>query len=106
MTTLSVLVVVGCTGGPSTPPSPTPPPPWGVPISGGTMIVTHDGHAVIADPDRDRILSVDLASQTVVNEVALNAGDEPGRLVEDAAGRIHVALRRGGAIVTLTDATS
>ena len=32
---------------------------------------------------------------------ALNAGDEPGRVVEDGAGRVHVALRRGGALVSI-----
>jgi hypothetical protein len=31
----------------------------------------------------------------------LTPGDEPGRVVEDAAGRAHVALRRGGAIVSI-----
>lgn len=88
-----------CSSG--TPPSSNPPAPWGVPISGGNMIVSHDGrHAIIADADRDRVLSVDIASGDT-KELALAAGDEPGRLVEDAAGRIHVALRRGGAVVTL-----
>jgi hypothetical protein len=100
-----VAAAVGC--GQTELPSPNPPPSWGVPISGGTMLVTRDGgHAVIADPDRDRILAYDLASDTVTAEVALSAGDEPGRLVEDAAGRIHVALRRGGAVVTLADAAT
>ena len=37
----------------------------------------------------------------VTSTIALRAGDEPGRSVEDAAGRIHVALRRGGDIVTI-----
>jgi len=83
-------------------PSPNPPATWGVPISGGTMLVTRDGkHAVIADPDRDRLLAIELASDTVINEVALAEHDEPGRLVEDGAGRIHVALRRGGSLLTL-----
>src|SRR5262249_2088324 len=56
--------------------------------------------AVIADPDRDRIvfLALDTGDAT---ELALQKGDEPGRLVEDGAGRIHVALRRGGAVVTI-----
>jgi hypothetical protein len=76
-------------------------PPWGVPISGGTVLALADGtHAVVADPDRDRLMVVDLTAGTTV-EVALQAGDEPGRLVQDAAGRVHVALRRGGALVTL-----
>jgi hypothetical protein len=84
-------------------PSENPPPSWGVPISGGTMTITRDGkHAVIADPDRDRIVTIDLATREVVNEIALAENDEPGRLVEDAAGGIHVALRRGGAVLSLS----
>ena len=31
----------------------------------------------------------------------LTPGDEPGRVVEDAAGHAHVALRRGGAVVSI-----
>lgn len=101
-----LVVAVGCTE-PGESPPPNPPPPWGVPISGGNLIVTRDGaHAVIADPDRDRILGVELASGRVVAEIPLRPLDEPGRLIEDGAGRIHVALRRGGALVTLASATS
>ena len=37
--------------------------------------------------------------------VALNAGDEPGRVVADSAGRAHVALRRGGALVSIDTTT-
>ncbi len=75
-----------------------PPPP----ISGGTLLVTHDGRtAVVCDPDRDAIYIVNLGSLTISFTVALNPGDEPGRLVEDGAGRIHVALRSGGALLTL-----
>jgi hypothetical protein len=72
------------------------------PISGGTLIVTKDGtHAVLSDPDRDAIYVVDLATRTVAYTIALNAGDEPGRLVEDGTGLVHVALRAGGALVTV-----
>jgi len=79
-----------------------PPPP----ISGGTLIVTSDGtHAVASDPDRDSVYVVDLQAQTVSFTVPLSPGDEPGRLVEDGAGRVHVALRSGGALVTI-DPTS
>ena len=100
-----VGLVVGCSAPDPQPPGP-PPPPWGVPISGGSMLITRDGrHAVAADPDRDRVLTVDLSSGQVLADVALTPGDEPGRLVEDGAGRIHVALRRGGAIVTLDPVT-
>ena len=72
------------------------------PISGGTLLIAHDGHtAVAADPERDRVWAVDLRDHSLVADVALQAGDEPGRLIEDAAGRIHVALRSGGAVATL-----
>ncbi len=79
-----------------------PPPP----ISGGTLLVTHDGsEAIAADPDRDAVYVVDLASATVKFTIALQPGDEPGRLAEDGAGRIHVALRGSGTLATL-DPTS
>jgi hypothetical protein len=100
--TLTLSLVLAACDGTDPDPRPTdPPPPWGAPISGGTMAVSRDGRlAVIADPDRDRVVTVDLASGAVGVELALTAGDEPGRLVEDGAGRFHVALRRGGSIVT------
>jgi hypothetical protein len=76
----------------------TVPPP---PISGGTLLALKDGlHAVAADPDRDLVYVIDLGARTA-RTVALQAGDEPGRLVEDGAGRVYVALRRAGAVVTV-----
>jgi mono/diheme cytochrome c family protein len=79
------------------------PPPT---ISGGTLIVTRDGaYAVAADPDRDVVYVVDLANQALAFTVTLGVGDEPGRLAEDGAGRVHVALRGGGALVTIDVAT-
>src|SRR5271154_3239061 len=76
------------------------------PISGGTMIVLRDGRtAVIADPDRDAIYGVDTARAALLFTLPLSPGDEPGRLVQDGAGRVHVALRSGGDLVTL-DPTS
>jgi hypothetical protein len=76
----------------------TPPPP----ISGGTLIVTRDGSkAVAADPDRDAIYVVDLASKALLFTIALQPGDEPGRLAEDGAGRVHVALRGSGVLATI-----
>src|SRR5688572_21384924 len=51
------------------------------PINGGTLLITRDGQrAIAADPDRDRIVVVDLATQDVIAKVALEAGDEPGRV--------------------------
>lgn len=101
-----LLLALACTDpGAGPDPTPTPRAPWGVPISGGTMLATRDGaHLVIADPDRDRVLSVALADDRVVATVTLTPGDEPGRLIEDGAGRVHVALRRGGALLTLDSA--
>ncbi|MET0384875.1 MAG: hypothetical protein ABW321_02895, partial [Polyangiales bacterium] len=77
----------------------TPPPP----ISGGTLWVSRDGQLLVAaDPDRDRLYFIDLASHTLLHVRELSPGDEPGRLVEDNAGRFHVALRSGHAVATLT----
>ncbi len=75
----------------------TPPP-----ISGGTLLVSRDGsRAIASDPDRDAIYVVDLASMTRKFTIVLQPGDEPGRLAEDGAGRIHVALRGSGALLTI-----
>lgn len=78
--------------------SDVPPPP----ISGGTLVVLRSGAAAVAsDPDRDRVYVVDLDAGILLHSLALDPGDEPGRLVEDADGRVHVVLRRGGAVLTL-----
>ncbi len=96
----------GCSSSdPPLPPSATIPiaavaPP---PISGGTLLVTQSGLAVAADSDRDVVWIV--SSEAKVTKVALQAGDEPGRLTEDGAGRVHVALRGAGEVVTI-DPTS
>ncbi|HWJ56322.1 MAG TPA: hypothetical protein VNR90_08875, partial [Vicinamibacterales bacterium] len=75
-------------------------------ISGGTLRILADGHtAVAADPDRDQVYIVDLTAKAVRATVTLNPGDEPGRVVADAAGRAHVALRHGGALVTIDTAS-
>lgn len=71
------------------------------PISGGTLIVSHDGErAIAADPDRDHVFIAKLDDRSVVG-VPLTPHDEPGRLIEDDAGRVHVVLRRAGAIVSI-----
>jgi hypothetical protein len=77
-----------------------------VPITGGTLIVTADNkYAVAADPDRDRVSVVEIAANKLVHTIALQPGDEPGRLTEDDQGRVHVALRRGGAVASIDIAT-
>jgi len=103
-TALLLVTAIGCSTTEEDP-SETPPPSWGVPISGGNLLVTRDGAAVVADPDRDRIVMVDLATQGILGELAI-PGDEPGRLIEDGAGRVHVALRRGGTLLTFTNGRS
>jgi hypothetical protein len=58
----------------------------------------------VADPDEDAIDLVSLgASPTLVGTpLALQPGDEPGRMVADAAGNVHVVLRGGGGIADVT----
>jgi cytochrome c peroxidase len=78
------------------------------PISGGTMLLSRDGKTlVVADPDRDFVSFVDLvASAPVVRaKTALSPQDEPGRIAEDAGGRVYVALRGSGDLATLSLAT-
>jgi hypothetical protein len=75
-------------------------------ISGGTLSVLSDSSAaIVADPERDRISIVDLSSLSIRSTIELRAGDEPGRSVEDAQKHVHVALRRGGAVVTIDPLT-
>ncbi|MFO0605283.1 MAG: cytochrome-c peroxidase [Polyangiales bacterium] len=71
------------------------------PIAGGTLAITADGAtAVASDPDGDRVLVVDLTHHAVTAALALRPGDEPGR-VAIGGGRAFVALRGGGAVVTV-----
>jgi DNA-binding beta-propeller fold protein YncE len=80
-------------------------PPMPLPLSGGTLIALRDGAtAVAADPELDALYVVDLNARRATT-VALHAGDEPGRLVEDGAGRVHAALRGGGAVVRVDPAS-
>ena len=51
-------------------------------------------------PDAIRRLA-DLARLQQTGRIELQSGDEPGRLVEDSAGKVHIALRRGGALLTI-----
>lgn len=72
------------------------------PISGGTLTALRDGVTFAAsDPDRDRLWFTRLDTRESA-AIDLSEGDEPGRLVEDDAGNIHVALRRGGAVLTVS----
>jgi DNA-binding beta-propeller fold protein YncE len=70
------------------------------------MRITSDSTlAVVADPDRDRVMVVDLATGETRHDIALQANDEPGRVIEDPTGKMHIALRRGGGVVTLDPRT-
>lgn len=81
------------------------------PISGGTLLLLADGHTVAAsDPDRDRVYVADTqvgsqGAMALKSTIILTAGDEPGRLVQDGAGLVHVALRSAGAVVTIDPTT-
>lgn len=101
-----LCLVVGslsCAGEPASPeplddraPSPGRQP---APLFGGTVSVSADGRtAAVSDPDRGRLQLVDLASMRVLSQVALGAGSEPGRAVDDGAGRFAVVLRRAGSV--------
>jgi len=71
-------------------------------VTGGTVLVTRDGStAVVSDPEQNRMVLVSMARAEVAAFVALSPGDEPGRLIEDDAGRVHVVLRRSGAVATI-----
>jgi len=76
------------------------------PINGGTLLIAKDGHtALAADPDRDRVSIVDLSAQQVLATITLQPGDEPGRMAEDGAQRVHVVLRKTGEVATIDLAT-
>jgi hypothetical protein len=72
------------------------------PISGGTLGVTHDGALIVAaDPDRDRIILVDVErGTTIVRE--LPQGAEPGRVaIDDSTHFAHVILRGTGEVASV-----
>ena len=85
----------------------TPPPP----ISGGSLlsILNADGTATIlaADQEEDVIDVVQLSAQPkLLGTLSLSPGDQPGRMVADAAGRVYVALRGSGAVATIVPTAS
>ncbi|HMJ55847.1 MAG TPA: cytochrome c [Polyangiaceae bacterium] len=72
------------------------------PLAGGTLAIIGGGaRAAVSDPDRDQVVAVDLDAMSIVSTAELARGDEPGRLVEDAGGRVHVALRGGRAVAVV-----
>ena len=69
------------------------------PISGGTLFITSGDLAIVSDPDRDRVVIVDTVLRRVRGSVSVPGG-QPGRIAEDASGRVHVVLRGSGEIVS------
>jgi hypothetical protein len=76
-------------------------------LGAATLVIAADGKtAVISDPDRDRVLVVDLVSPAhPIHDVTLVEDDEPGRLVVDNQAHAHVVLRRAGAVASIDTAT-
>jgi len=71
-------------------------------LSGGTLLILPDDRtAAASDPDHDVVWLADTVGGTQGRSVALQPGDEPGRLATDGAGHLFVALRRGGAVATI-----
>ena len=83
--------------------SSTTPTPTLAPLSGGTLAISADGHtAIAADSQRDLIFIAQLTQpQSAPVALTLQPGDEPGRVVLGPPGMAYVALRRGGAVVTV-----
>jgi mono/diheme cytochrome c family protein len=69
------------------------------------LVLRDQKTAVASDPDRDRIYVVDLVAGKRSAVLTLESGAEPGRLVEDSDGRVHVSLRGAGALLTLDPRT-
>ncbi|MFO0725091.1 MAG: cytochrome c [Myxococcota bacterium] len=68
-------------------------------ISGGTLLVVDSARlAVASDPDRDRILLMNLDSRRVTT-IPLELGDEPGRAVEHN-GFVSTLLRGSGKMLS------
>jgi hypothetical protein len=75
------------------------------PITGGTLFITGAGDtAVVSDPDRDRIVIVDLVAGTVSGIAALPPGAQPFRAIEDADAVVHVVLRGTGDVFSFSPA--
>lgn len=71
------------------------------PITGGTLVVTSDGLAVAADPDRDLVHVVEVEGRSLRHTIALEPGDAPGRVVQGSGSLAHVVLRGVGGLATV-----
>ncbi len=88
---------VGFDDGPVVTAERTPPP-----ISGGTLLsLKGGGRVAVSDSDRDWVGLVDLDTGNIDAAFPLEHGAEPGRLIEDDEGRVHVALRGSGDLLSI-----
>lgn len=99
----------GCCGGGDCPPVDQPvsiSPVRPQPLAGGTLFIAKGadgkaGHtALVSDPDRDRVMLVDLKTTAVVT-IATGEGANPGRATQDAAGVLHVLLRNSSSMLNI-----
>lgn len=71
-------------------------------IQGGTLTIGAAGNiAAASDPDRDRIWLVDLEASSVLRQLELAPGSEPGRIAALPDGGFRVVLRGTGQIATV-----
>jgi mono/diheme cytochrome c family protein len=71
-------------------------------IQGGTLTISARGNiAAASDPDRDRIWLVDLDASSVLRQLELAPGSEPGRIAALPDGSFRVVLRGTGEIATV-----
>ncbi len=76
------------------------------PISGGTLLVMRDQKtAIVADPDHDQVMVVDLTNLAISRTLTLDAHAEPGRAADDADGHVHLVLRGSGQLLTFDPTT-
>ncbi len=72
-------------------------------LTGGTVITANDGRfAVVSDSERDRLWVVDLVQGTLRGKLDLERGSRPGRMVADDRGRLRIALRGTGEVITFS----
>ncbi|MEZ4340058.1 MAG: hypothetical protein R3B82_25840 [Sandaracinaceae bacterium] len=118
----AILVSFGCTSINSDDPSDTPPDPFfppgfdvpfggatwrateaPAPVTGGHLAVLPSGEVAAADPSSRRLYLVDPLSRNVTDRFDL--GGEPGRVIADSEGGVHVVLRDAAAIASLDPVT-
>jgi mono/diheme cytochrome c family protein len=75
------------------------------PLGAATLVIDDGGNVAVAtDPDRDRVLVVELKGARRVRAAPLGTDEEPGRVALDAT-HAHVVLRRAGAVASIELAT-